>query len=69
MKYAHEHQEIIGVDKAITDLNTAWAAASEDMYKQNTPGGEASNGNEQARQDPSVNGNEDVTDVPFEEVK
>jgi molecular chaperone DnaK len=69
LKYAHEHQEIIGVDKAITDLNTAWAAASEDMYKQNTPGGEASNGNEQARQDPSVNGNEDVTDVPFEEVK
>lgn len=70
LKYAHEHQDVAGIDKAVTDLNTAWTAAGEDMYKQDVPPGGATTGNKQTQEDPpNSGGNEDATDVPFEDVK
>jgi len=70
LKYAHEQQDIPGIDRSMKDLNTAWTAASEDMYKT----AQGANGNTQADAGQTGNhsqpgGTEDVTDVPFEEVK
>jgi len=64
LKYAHEHQDIPGIDRSINDLNTAWTAASEDMYK----AGQSANEGAQPHAEPA-GGTEDVTDVPFEEVR
>ena len=64
LKYAHEHQDIPGIDRSINDLNTAWTAASEDMYK----AGQTANESAQPHAQPA-GGTEDVTDVPFEEVR
>ena len=54
-------------------MNTAWSAASEDMYKANNPQG-GGDGNPDhgggAQQNANPTGNaENVTDVDFEEVK
>ena len=64
LKYAHEQQDIPGIDRSINDLNTAWTAASEDMYK----AGQSANEGAQPHAEPA-GGTEDVTDVPFEEVR
>ncbi|MEI3802534.1 MULTISPECIES: molecular chaperone DnaK [Chitinophaga] len=64
LKYAHEQQDIPGIDRSINDLNTAWTAASEDMYK----AGQTANESAQTHAQPA-GGTEDVTDVPFEEVR
>ena len=73
LKYAHDHQEIAGVDRAMTDLNTALSAASEDIYKtaQQAAGrGEAKTDSGTAGEENQQGGKpDDVTDVPFEEVK
>lgn len=72
LKYAQEQQDIPGIDRSITDLNTAWSAASEDMYKntQNANDGAPSGSEDTAGQsEGGGRGADDVTDVPFEEVK
>ncbi|ANH80528.1 molecular chaperone DnaK [Niabella ginsenosidivorans] len=71
LKYAHEQQDIPGIDRAVADLNTAWSAASEDMYKTTQQGAAdgAQAGNAPQGGDHQPGGGEDVTDVPFEEVK
>ena len=65
LKEAHKAQDLAGIDAHLTALNTAWTAASEDMYKATQgnaqPGEQAAGGAQQPA--------EDVTDVPFEEVK
>jgi molecular chaperone DnaK len=65
LKYAHEQQDIAGIDRAMADLNTAWSAASEEMYKtaDNTGAGA---GPETGGQ--PAGGDDDATDVQFEEV-
>lgn len=78
LKEAHKQQNIAGIDTAMQELNTAWTAASEDIYKQgqdtnaaganagfdpNATSGAAGGGSQQA------GGADDVQDVPFEEVK
>lgn len=73
LKYAHDHEDIPGIDRATADLNTAWNAASEDMYKASQQGntGEPQNSNDASGtgQTQSNSGNaDDVTDVSFEEV-
>jgi len=64
LKEAHKAQDLAGVDAHFAALNTAWTAASEDLYK-------ATQGNPQSgpKPDASAQPTEDVTDVPFEEVK
>ncbi|HML58520.1 MAG TPA: molecular chaperone DnaK [Ferruginibacter sp.] len=69
LKSAHKSQDLAAIDTAIAELNTAWTAASEEMYKatqqQGQPGAEGT-----GQQAASENGNgENVTDAEFEEVK
>jgi molecular chaperone DnaK len=63
LKSAHESKDLEAIDAAMEKINTAWTAASEEMYKASQEEGAASEGApEQAATD-------DVTDVEFEEVK
>lgn len=68
LKEAHKNQDIPAVDAAMAEMNTAWTAASEDIYKAQQeagaqPGADAG----------STNGNDaksdTVEDAQFEEVK
>ncbi|MFM7672706.1 MAG: molecular chaperone DnaK [Bacteroidota bacterium] len=67
LKTAHESKDLASIDAAMGGLNAAWTAASEDMYKatQGTPGAEAQPG----EQPGGTTATDDVTDVPYEEVK
>jgi molecular chaperone DnaK len=74
LKEAHKSQNISAIDGAVTEMNTAWAAASEDMYKATqagAPGGGAdgSNGNGQGPKQSAEGAADTVTDAEFEEVK
>jgi molecular chaperone DnaK len=61
LKDAHKAQDVAAVDAAMTEMNTAWTAASEEIYKAGPDAGANANGG-------SAN-NETVTDAEFEEVK
>jgi len=65
LKDAHKSQNTDAIDAATAKLNTAWQAASEEMYK-NT---EAQPGPDAGPQQEQKPGNDEVTDVDFEEVK
>ncbi|MCY7293297.1 MAG: molecular chaperone DnaK, partial [Ferruginibacter sp.] len=71
LKAAHKSQDIAAIDVATTELNAAWATASEDMYKDTQavaqPGAEQANGGEQTQS--GADASENVTDAEFEEVK
>ena len=72
LKEAQKSQDIAKIDAAIAEINTAWTAASEHIYKgtqENGPqsGSESStNGNDQTNAGKNT---ENVTDAEFEEVK
>jgi len=75
LKEAHKNQDVEAIDKALAELNAVWQSASEEMYKNaQASGQEASQpgpeqpGPEQAG-DSSKSGDDEVTDVDFEEVK
>ena len=72
LKAAHKSQDVAQIDSAIAEMNTAWAAASEEMYKstQDQPGAEQ-NGQQagQEEQHQGAEGGDNVTDAEFEEVK
>mgnify|MGYP000876403075 CR=1 FL=1 len=71
LKDAHKSQDIAAIETATNELNAAWQAASEEMYKaqgagqqqeqQANPNAGASSGNPK--------NDKEVTDVDFEEVK
>jgi molecular chaperone DnaK len=63
LKAAHQSRDLAQIDTALATMNTAWAAASEDMYKASQ---EAPNG---AQASAEGNPAPEVTDVDFEEVK
>jgi molecular chaperone DnaK len=67
LKDAHKERNIVNIDLAMTALNTAWQAASEEMYKATQGAGqtEGQPAGEQSQQ----KGDSEVTDVDFEEVK
>ena len=75
LKEAHKVQDIAAIDTAMTELNAAWTAASEDMYKSTQDAGASAGGNGKpgAEQEPHTEGAtagaDNVTDVPYEEVK
>jgi molecular chaperone DnaK len=78
LKEAHKSQDIAGIDAAMAELNAAWTAASQDIYNsqqasggaQQQPGGNQQNGGGQQQGGQAAGaGAEDVTDVPYEEVK
>jgi molecular chaperone DnaK len=73
LREAHKTQDIAQIDPAVTELNNAWTAASEELYKasqgaaqQPGAGPEANAGGEQQS---SGNAGENVTDAEYEEVK
>jgi molecular chaperone DnaK len=79
LKTAHASKDMDKITSALTAMNTAWSAASEDMYKaQQQQGGQAGGDQNQQQGGGSAGGNgkgqggggtENVTDVDFEEVK
>jgi molecular chaperone DnaK len=72
LKEAHKSQDIDAIDKALAQLNTVWQTASEEMYKtaQNTGQPTSQPGEGQPGSNNNTKpGNEEVTDVDFEEVK
>jgi molecular chaperone DnaK len=74
LKEAHKQQDVNNVDAATTELNNAWTAASEEMYKatqaQGGDGnGQANAGGASGQQSSEANPNDNVTDAEFEEVK
>ena len=66
LKTAHQAQDIAGIDAAMAEMNAIWQKASEEMYK--NAGAQGGPQDPNAGQNPN-NGNDDVTDVDFEEVK
>ena len=68
LKTAHASKDIALIDPAMEKLNTAFQAASQDMYNA-TQGGEGGAPNEPgAEPQKDVKNDEEVTDVDFEEV-
>ena len=73
LKEAHKNQDLAAVDTAMASLNAAWTSASEDIYKtqaegaQQQPGGEPGAG--QQSNGTGATASDNVTDVPYEEVK
>ena len=71
LKEAHKSEDLAAIDQATEQLNTAWQAASQDIYNaQQQAGGEAQPGGEPAQEPASDKGDDgEGTDVDFEEVK
>ncbi len=74
LKDAHKSQDIAAIDTTMAELNAAWTAASEEMYKATQDGapqpGADGNANPGAGQEHAAEaGAENVTDAEFEEVK
>ena len=72
LKEAHKSQDIAAIDTAVAEMNTAWTAASEEMYKATQQAGANGDGQpkaEGAQQESQQANNENVTDAEFEEVK
>ncbi|MCZ2460450.1 MAG: molecular chaperone DnaK [Chitinophagales bacterium] len=76
LKEAHKKQDIAAVDSALASLNAAWTAASQDIYNAQASAGAQATGDAQPGPDGADQqqqgqnaGGENVTDVPYEEVK
>jgi molecular chaperone DnaK len=68
LRSAHKSGDIAEIDSAITALNNAWTAASEDMYKATQEGG-AGAGPQQSGAQAGAGATDNVTDAEYEEVK
>ena len=73
LREAHKSQDVSAIDKALAEINAAWQAASEEMYKASQGTGQQAGGptagDTGSSQKGSNGGDEQVTDVDFEEVK
>jgi molecular chaperone DnaK len=73
LKEAHKSQDVAAVDSAMAELNQAWTAASEELYKAQQAGATADTGAHQPHDNGGTQGaqqgSENVTDAEFEEVK
>ena len=70
LKEAHKSQDIAAIDTAMTEMNTAWTAASEEIYKaQAAAGGGAEQPHADAASHDAGAKNDTVEDAQFEEVK
>jgi molecular chaperone DnaK len=69
LKEAHQAQDLDKIESAMETMNTAWQAASQDIYQaqQDAQGG-AEGGATEDQGDDNSNQGDDVTDVEFEEV-
>ncbi len=69
LKMAHASKDIAAMDAAMETLNTAWTAASQDMYNAQQPEGGADGAAGEGASASGGDAKEDVTDVDYEEVK
>jgi len=70
LKEAHKNQDIPAIDAAMAEMNTAWTAASEEIYKaQQAAGPEPGAAGPDAAAGGAQPQNENVEDAQFEEVK
>lgn len=71
LKDAHKSEDLAGIDAATSELNAVFQAASQDMYNASQASGGAQPGGSAHNTDGAGNsqGDDDVTDVDFEEVK
>ena len=70
LKEAHKNQDIPAIDAAMAEMNTAWTAASEEIYKaQQAAGPEAGAAGPDAAAGGAQQQNDNVEDAQFEEVK
>jgi len=72
LKEAHASQDLAAVDTAMNALNTAWTAASQEMYAQGgaQPGADSgANANPGAGENTNTSSNNDAQDIEYEEVK
>ena len=71
LKEAHKAQDLSAIDTAVAEMNTAWTAASEEMYKASQAAGTQTGtaGPNGGGQSNTGGSSENVTDAEFEEVK
>ncbi|MCX6283157.1 MAG: Hsp70 family protein, partial [Bacteroidetes bacterium] len=73
LKTAHKNRDVAAIDKALANLNAIWQTASEEMYKNSQGSQQGPQGGPQPGQEQGggqkASGNDEVTDVDFEEVK
>lgn len=73
LREAHKSRDVAAIDRTLAEINAAWQAASEDMYKASQGAGQQA-GPQEGPTDSGTSGGkqggeEQVTDVDFEEVK
>jgi molecular chaperone DnaK len=74
LKTAHKSQDVAAIDTSVAELNAAWTAASEEMYKATQEASANSEGQPDAGQQAGgesagASADDNVTDAEFEEVK
>jgi molecular chaperone DnaK len=72
LKEAHQSKDLTRIDAALTALNSAWSAASQELYNAQQQSGQQFQAEDPNAANPSASGNEppaDVADVDYEEVK
>ncbi len=71
LKEAHKTQEVAAIDAALGELNTAWTAASQEIYaaQQAAQGGAEGAPGAEAGAAGAEDSSDDATDVEFEEVE
>jgi molecular chaperone DnaK len=69
LREVHKSQDLNQIEPAVTELNNAWTAASEEMYKATQEGGAQGQAGADAGGQSQGAGSENVTDAEFEEVK
>ena len=72
LKEAHKAQDLAAIDAATAEMNTAWTAASEEIYKAQQTGADGQpndNGHAEGAQQQSAGTGDHVEDAQFEEVK
>ncbi|MFT3704063.1 MAG: molecular chaperone DnaK [Agriterribacter sp.] len=71
LKEAHKQQDTASIDTALAEMNAAWTAASEEIYKaqQGGAGAGSTAGGPQQEQPQGATAGDNVTDAEFEEVK
>lgn len=70
LKEAHKNQDVAAIDTAMAEMNQAWTAASEELYKaQQATDAQNTSTNGQQQNTNSNSSGDTVTDAEFEEVK
>jgi molecular chaperone DnaK len=70
LKSAHASKDINQINDALKQMNSAWNAASQDLYQaMNQQQANSNTNNSNANSNGSASGSENVTDVDYEEVK